>query len=241
MRILILSDIHANFLALQSALDSVDYDKLWVLGDLVGYGADPNSVVEEVRRLEPELIVRGNHDKVCCGLEEPENFSDLARESALWTRKVLSRDSNDYLRGLPQGPLRQGSWLISHGSPMDEDEYLICDDQVFGQMAEIDAPVCFFGHTHVPLVYRNSHGRRDSFHIAESADVPLDRDCRYFINPGSVGQPRDRDARGCFALLDIEGASLRFVKFKYPLADAAQRILAAGLPELLAQRLFIGW
>ena len=240
MKVLILSDIHANLEALECALQQADYDQVWVLGDLVGYGACPNEVVEAVRQLEPAWIVRGNHDKVCCGLEDPDNFTDLARESALWTREQLTPESLEYLRSLPRGPLADDPWVISHGSPLDEDEYLVSEDQVWMQMAFTSERVCFFGHTHVPILYRRSGQMRQASYVDDSADVQLEADSQYFINPGSIGQPRDGDPRSCLAVLETESASLRLIKFRYPLEKAARRIRQAGLPELLAQRLYIG-
>ncbi len=240
MKVLILSDIHANLEALESALQQTDYDRIWVLGDLVGYGACPNEVVEAVRRLEPAWIVRGNHDKVCCGLADPDNFTDLARESALWTRDQLTAESREYLRGLPRGPVAEDPWAISHGSPLDEDEYLMTEAQVWMQMTFTPQRICFFGHTHVPILYSRSGRMRQASYVDESMQVRLEADSQYFINPGSIGQPRDGDPRGCLAVLETESASLQLIKFHYPLKKAAQRILQADLPDLLAQRLYIG-
>lgn len=240
MKVLILSDIHANLEALESALQQADYDRVWVLGDLVGYGANPNEAVDAIRQLQPHWIVRGNHDKVCCGLADPNNFTDLARESALWTQRQLTREHLDYLSSLPQGPLTETPWAISHGSPLDEDEYLISEDQVWMQMSFFAERICFFGHTHVPMLYRRSGQMRQASYVDDSTQLSLDANSQYFINPGSVGQPRDSDPRGCLAVLETESASLRFIKFTYPLQEAAQRIREAGLPDLLAQRLYIG-
>ena len=240
MRVLILSDIHSNLEALEAALQQTEFDLLWVLGDLVGYGANPNEVVEKIRQLEPALIVRGNHDKVCCGLEEPGSFSDMAREAVLWTRGQLSDESSDYLRSLPQGPKAAGEWAICHGSPQDEDEYLVSEEQVWNQMSSVSERACFFGHTHVPLMCRQCGEERQIFCVDDSVEVQLDPECRFFINPGSIGQPRDGDRRASMAVLDPDTSELSFIKFDYPVERAAQRIIEAGLPELLAQRLFIG-
>lgn len=240
MKTLILSDIHANLEALTTALDQAEYDQVWILGDLVGYGANPNEVIEVVRGLKPALIVRGNHDKACGGLSDLESFSDLAREAAIWTRGQLNPQSLDYLRQLRQGPLTDGEWAVSHGSPLDEDEYLISDEQVWRQMFKTPQKACFFGHTHVPILYRRSGRLRQAFYLNDSVEVHLDDQSRYFINPGSIGQPRDGDPRGCLALFDTESAHLRIIKFAYPIEKAARRILQAGLPEYLAQRLFLG-
>ncbi|HSR66547.1 MAG TPA: metallophosphoesterase family protein [Acidobacteriota bacterium] len=240
MKTLILSDIHSNLEALDAALQQSSFQEVWVLGDLVGYGADPEAVVKRVRELQPAHIVRGNHDKVCCGLEDVSRFSDLARDAALWTRGQIGRETRDYLLDLPQGPKRVEGWTLSHGSPWDEDEYLLDQEQVWPQMDSLRDPVCLFGHTHVPMLYRSRGGRRQAFHITDSCTVQIQDDERYFINPGSVGQPRDGDSRGCFGLLDREEKTLRFIKFEYDIEAAAQKILKAGLPSLLASRLQVG-
>ncbi|HSR52898.1 MAG TPA: metallophosphoesterase family protein [Acidobacteriota bacterium] len=240
MKTLIISDIHSNQEALRASLKRTDWDDLWVLGDLVGYGADPNAVVDQVRELEPSWIVRGNHDKVCCGLEDASHFSDLAREAALWTQDRLSDDSLSYLQALPQGPLGREAWMISHGSPWDEDEYLLEEEQVWPQLESVEQPVCFFGHTHVPALYESARGRRRQSRISDSLMLNLEQETRYFINPGSVGQPRDGDPRGCLGLLDREKMTFEFLKFEYDYESAGEKILRAGLPSLLAHRLRVG-
>ncbi len=240
MRTLIISDIHSNLEALDAALEVASWDRVWVLGDLVGYGASPNEVVERISKLKPTLQVRGNHDKVCAGIEEPDSFSELAREAAFWTRRHLSHASLSYLRDLPKGPLTEGQVLLCHGSPRDEDEYLIADTQVWSQMDALGFSLCLFGHTHVPMLYRTADGTRNTQYLQDSTEISLEPGSRYFLNPGSIGQPRDGDPRGCFAILDSENEQIEIVKFEYKTERAAERILAADLPVMLAQRLFLG-
>lgn len=240
MQVLLLSDIHANLEALQSALRQTSFDALWVLGDLVGYGADPDAVVETVQDLNPEIIIRGNHDKVCSGLESAEDFSPLARRSAQWTYDHIRPEVRRYLQELPAGPVKVDDYLLCHGSPADEDEYLLSSTQITPLMELFDGKVCFFGHTHVPVVYVTNRDRVHGMRVRDSRKLILDPCCKYFINPGSVGQPRDGDSRGCMILLDPKRNELQFIKFDYPIDEAAAKIREAGLPRALADRLYIG-
>ncbi|MBI4445730.1 MAG: metallophosphoesterase family protein [Acidobacteria bacterium] len=242
MRILLLSDIHGNLEALQTILQATPFEAAWVLGDLVGYGADPNRVVEIIRDLQPQVLIRGNHDRVCSGLEPPEGFSRLAREAALWTLDALTPENRNYLRTLPKGPVVQGNYLICHGSPADEDEYLWNAAQVEALLGFQSPPVCFFGHTHVPIVFRCVDRQRiDSQFIQNPSEMILEPATRFFINPGAVGQPRNRDPRASAALLDSATGTINFLKVPYDIEAAALKIERAGLPPPLAERLFGGW
>lgn len=240
MRTLVISDIHSNLEALQAALEVTDFQRVFLLGDLVGYGAEPNEVIDAIVGLGPALKVRGNHDKVCSGLEEPDGFSDAARAASLWTRARLTASSREYLRRLPKGPVPGDDCLLSHGSPRDEDEYIVSEQQVWEQMPELEERICFFGHTHVPMVYIQGPGSRESFYVGDSLELPLRDDCKYFLNPGSVGQPRDGDWRGSLIVLDGQSNKIEFHKFEYPVAAAADKILDRELPEGLAHRLYYG-
>jgi predicted phosphodiesterase len=152
MRALILSDIHANLEALQAVLAAAEgqWDELWNLGDLVGYGGSPNQVIETMRPLET-LVVRGNHDRVCCGLTSPNGFNPTARLAALWTRNELSAANLEWLRGMPQGPVQpqQEGVTCVHGSPLDEDSYILNMRDAWAPLQQMTTPVTFFGHTHV--------------------------------------------------------------------------------------------
>jgi len=246
MRYLVLSDLHANIDALDAVLESARgaYDGVIVLGDLVGYGAEPNLVVRRVQHLDPIAIVRGNHDKVASGEASPEGFNPTAQRSADWTRRALSAESRQYLASLPEGPVFLDNLLeICHGSPSDEDAY------IFGELDTADAllaatmPVCLFGHTHLPAAAALD-GRRTMevlFNGArEERRVSFADDRRYIVNPGSVGQPRDGDPRASFALLDTVAKEIVIQRVDYPVERARERILAAGLPKALGNRLLIG-
>jgi predicted phosphodiesterase len=249
MRILLLSDIHSNLEALQACLaDSPAHDVLVNLGDIVGYGASPNEVIE-CSRESGKLFVRGNHDKAACGLMEVVDFNPVAGMAALWTREHLTPKNLEWLRQLPQGPLRVDEELDAqfvHGSPIDEDEYLVTMRDALEPLSYSSVALTFFGHTHIQggfcknsdqgvlqPAYR-SHDKREVY------EVTLNPETQYLINPGSVGQPRDSDWRAAFALFDTEAYAITFYRVPYDLQRAQQRILDANLPHRLAQRLALG-
>jgi diadenosine tetraphosphatase ApaH/serine/threonine PP2A family protein phosphatase len=250
MRVLMLSDIHANLEALEACLDAApDYDVVANLGDLVGYNASPNEVIERARQLG-DFFVRGNHDRACSGLSSLENFNALAAVGDLWTRTVLTRANQQWLRTLPAGPERlQGLDDVSfvHSSPLHEDDYILSLADALEPLRRYPAPLTFIGHTHVQggfalqkgqgVVIRPAYRSRKD---AETSEVKLDPNARYLINPGSVGQPRDGDWRSAFALFDSESNTVTFYRVPYPVERTQQRILDADLPEPLADRLAVG-
>jgi diadenosine tetraphosphatase ApaH/serine/threonine PP2A family protein phosphatase len=213
-----------------------------VLGDLVGYGANPNQVVDATRRLKPLIAIRGNHDKVCTGIENGELFNRVALEAAMWTRRKLTPANMRWLRDLPQGPVVvDGAFAISHGTPIDEDAYIFGEIEALNIFRQTDFPLCFFGHSHFPVVFGLSP---DAITTALALDstlrVRLDEGCRYLVNPGSIGQPRDGNPRASFALYDSRTRVVTIQRVAYPIASAQARIIRAGLPRLLADRLAIG-
>jgi predicted phosphodiesterase len=247
MRYLVLSDIHSNLEALDAVLRASAaqrYDAVLVLGDLVGYGADPNAVVDRVRSLNPTSIVRGNHDKVAAGLDDAEDFNPMAKSAAQWTRESLTPSSLDYLRNLPIGPELVDEMIeICHGSPLDEDLYVVADIDAARSIAVARTPVCLFGHTHVALSARMDNQRRLEIEAPqghpEFATI-IDPDTKYLINPGSVGQPRDGDSRAAYAIADLERQVVTLYRVAYPIETAQKKILDAGLPPMLAYRLGMG-
>lgn len=245
MRYLIISDIHANLEALESVLalaPPATFDRLLVLGDIVGYGADPNAVVDLVRALAPNVVIRGNHDKVAAGIEDPEGFNAAARHSALWTHEQLTVANRAYLAGLPQGPLVSNGVEVCHGSPEDEDAYIFEHSHALHALAAATRPLCFFGHTHVQIGYWASDDAFDVLVPDGDADchVTLESNRRYLINPGSVGQPRDGDPRAAFAEYDGARHEVVLRRAPYDVATAQAKISTAGLPEGLARRLGVG-
>lgn len=246
MRYLIVTDIHGNSEALEAVLAAVadqPLDQVLLLGDLVGYGGGPNEVVEAVRQIDlPIQVIRGNHDKVVAEIEDGAGFNRVALAAVQWTTSVLSADNLAYLRALPVGPLEVRPGLsICHGSPLDEDEYLLSTDQAQRAFARHPASLTFFGHTHIPSLFSGSSEGAE-VRILEPGDPAIDiqTGLQYLINPGSVGQPRDRDPRAAYMIYDSEAARVEGFRIEYPLQDAQQRILDAGLPPVLAQRLAVG-
>jgi predicted phosphodiesterase len=246
MRYLVLSDIHSNLEALDAVLraSAQRYDAVLVLGDLVGYGADPNAVVDRVRSLNPAAIVRGNHDKVAAGLDDAEDFNPMAKSAAHWTRESLTPQTFEYLRDLPTGPQIVDDMVeICHGSPLDEDLYVVADVDAARSIAVARTPICLFGHTHVAISARMDSQRRLEIEAPQGhpeLPITIDADAKYLINPGSVGQPRDGDARAAYAIADLERKVVTLYRVAYPIEAAQKKILDAGLPPMLAYRLGMG-
>lgn len=247
MRVLLISDIHANLEALKACMEVFPaYDRAANLGDVVGYGASPNDVVELVRDLDG-ILVRGNHDRAAAGLCDVSEFNPIAAFAALWTKHQLTAENRNWVAELPKGPIHCEGLphvLFAHGSPQNEDEYILNEPAARGAIEHTDAQVTFFGHTHVQGVIGLSHhkvrtlrpefpGRREQ----ASWRVDLEPGTRYLVNPGSIGQPRDADWRAAFALYDSEAPSVTFYRVPYDVDLAQQRIISAGLPERLASRL----
>jgi len=246
LRYLILSDMHSNWDAFEVVLRRARrkrFDAVLVLGDLVGYGGAPNQVVEAVRRLGPRLYtVRGNHDKVVTGIDNGANFNQTALTAAQWTTGRLTPGNLRYVRYLPQGPLQiEEGVAICHGSPLDEDTYVFSDVDAYEIFSQYSMPVVFFGHTHIPSLF-SLEGRRLGVTAlrGDGGTIKLHPEGRYLINPGSIGQPRDRDPRASYMIYDSRRRVVRWYRVPYPIAEAQQRIRRAGLPGSLADRLAVG-
>lgn len=247
LRYLILSDIHSNLEALEKTLALADgkHDQVLCLGDLVGYGPDPNAVISRIQPLA-RVIVRGNHDKACCGLTDADDFNFLARAATEWTRSQLTPDHFEFLRGLPNGPVRVDGIELVHGSPFDEDEYIFDSLGAIQAFQSAEAPLVFFGHSHQQggfLLTADKHLEPIALPAIkndEPAGVSFREDARFLLNPGSIGQPRDGDFRAAFAILDLDHQCVEFYRTPYDLAKTQEKMRAAGLPEPLIARLEIG-
>jgi len=250
VRILLLSDIHANLEALDATLAAApSFDVVVNLGDIVGYGASPNEVSDRSRELG-KFFVRGNHDKAATGVIELDDFNPMAAAAALWTRKELSPANLEWLRTLPQGPVSLPDFpnvQLVHGSPNDEDEYVVSLGDALAPLITLTNPLTFFGHTHLQGGFFANGSSADGFRpeyrtVGQAESVPLQMkpSTRYLINPGSVGQPRDGDWRAAFALFDSEAQVVHFHRTPYNLKSAQDRIFAAKLPPRLATRLAAG-
>jgi diadenosine tetraphosphatase ApaH/serine/threonine PP2A family protein phosphatase len=244
MRYLIIADVHANLEALTAVLDAAkEWDEVLVLGDLVGYGAAPNEVVDRIRALNPLAIIRGNHDKAACGIEDGSNFNQVARVAALWTLETLTPENRQYLRELAAGPEAIDDHVeICHGAPFDEDHYIFDGEDALRALAASHRPVCLFAHTHLPVVFHYENEMFDGFVPEPDAEtvVELGSKAQYLVNVGSVGQPRDGDPRAAYGVYDSDALRLSLRRVTYPVDGAQRRIMSAGLPASLANRLAVG-
>jgi predicted phosphodiesterase len=245
VRYLIISDLHANLEALDAVLrDSVGrYDQAICCGDLVGYGADPNAVTDWVRA-NCAVVVRGNHDRASTGQDDLEWFNPVARQAAVWTLEILSPENAQYIEDLPRGPISVDAFEVVHGSPFDEDEYVIGTGEAGQAFNYLATRVAFFGHTHVQGGFIWNQSRVETIMrmppTRRSESLVIDMECAYLINPGSVGQPRDGDPRASYAIFDDEARRVDYHRVEYDVAGAQKKIHDAGLPPILADRLSVG-
>jgi diadenosine tetraphosphatase ApaH/serine/threonine PP2A family protein phosphatase len=243
MRYAILSDIHANleaFRAVLARIAELDADRIVCLGDVVGYNADPNECVDLVRS-EGIACIMGNHDAAACGIEEPDNFNPTARAAVLWTREVLTAENREFLQGLPRH-LQINDMVLCHGSINETDQYLFEDSDIRANFSVMETlpirpQVCFYGHTHMKAAYSLSGG---ALSRVVSDKIILAGGIRYLINPGGVGQPRDGDPQAPFLVYDTAERTIVFLRVEYDVAACQRKILRAGLPARLAERLTMG-
>lgn len=251
MRILVISDIHANLTALDEVLadaasvqwlGQTGFDAIWSLGDIVGYGPWPNECIQRLQQFPDHLRVAGNHDWAALGHLDLEEFNREARKMVLWTQKELSPASLAYLRSLPDQPLLHGAFTVTHGSPREPIwEYINSGSIARENFPYLTTPYCLVGHTHVPRLYRMAAGACTVHGPIYDRDISLAGTHSLLINPGSVGQPRDNDPRAAYALLDEEQALWRFRRVRYDVEITQAAMRKAGLPERLIARLAYGW
>jgi len=246
MRILVLSDLHANLTALQASLNAAEgsWERVVCLGDVVGYGPDPDEVATQIRQLGATTI-RGNHDKAVAELMATDDFNPVAKMAVNWTRTQLSNENLDWLAALPSGPLEAEGLVLVHGALQDEDEYVFTPSQALAGLLDSTLQVTFYGHTHHQggFAYQDSqlevlqlHPRTNETHCA----LRVEAEKRYLLNPGSVGQPRDGDPRASFAIADLTHQAVEFWRVPYDIERVQERMRTARLPEPLAHRLSLG-
>ena len=248
MRALVISDIHGNLQALEAVLAAAGtVDQVWNLGDTVGYGANPNEVIDIIRPLAA-VNVRGNHDRVCCGLTSSQGFNPVAAEAASWTHAALTPENLQWLRDMPKGPVPATERaMCAHGSPLHEDHYIVSMRDAWTPLQRMQTEITFFGHTHVQgsfslreYDWEEDRPQYEDTDIGEQASIEVPVGTRHLINPGSVGQPRDMDWRAAYAIYDDAIERITFFRIPYDVATAQAAIRGAGLPGRLADRLGVG-
>jgi len=242
MRILIISDIHANLTALKTVLkDAGDFDAAWCLGDLVGYGPDPNECIETIKQLPNLQCMLGNHDAAALRRIDTETFNHEARLAIHWTQHSLTQESINFLQSLPEKTVIDGVTL-AHGSPRQAVwEYLLDTRTATANFAHFDTPYCFVGHTHLPVLYYLPDEATTARLVVPDTPIELTLAPRTIINPGSVGQPRDRDPRASYAIFDSVHMTWEYRRVPYDIVAVQERMHEAGLPERHIQRLSAGW
>jgi diadenosine tetraphosphatase ApaH/serine/threonine PP2A family protein phosphatase len=239
-RYAVLSDVHSNIEALDAALALTrEDDVVLCLGDIVGYGPNPNECVAKIRALAKATVL-GNHDVAAIDNFGLNYFNPAAREAMRWTQRVINAESKAWLNSLGY-EFRLPEFLLVHGAPKNYFEYILDKAGAARAFAATDAPIVFIGHTHIAEYYTlEEDGSISHRHLQQGGEVVLDPGRRYIVNVGSVGQPRDLNPRASFGLYDSETRTLDVVRFDYPVARVQEKIASAHLPEALARRLLFG-
>jgi diadenosine tetraphosphatase ApaH/serine/threonine PP2A family protein phosphatase len=239
MRVAVLSDIHANLPALDAVLaDAGEVDAIWHLGDVVGYGPDPDGVVARLSEIGA-TGVRGNHDAAACGGSEIDWFNPDARRAMEWTRAAISQATLQWLTALPERRPIDGVELV-HGSPREPLwEYVTSTDVARGSFAALTEPICLHGHTHVPVAWLEADGRIELVRGHPGTSLQL-QGRRALLNPGSVGQPRDGNPDAAYAILEPEAGRISWHRVPYDIPSVQEAMRAVGLPGSLRTRLSVG-
>jgi len=238
MRYAILSDIHGNLEALEAVVKATKADKVDAyisLGDIVGYGADPIAAIKIVQSLNPKASIAGNHDWGALGMVDIDDFSKFAQAAIEWTAGILRDEDREYLKNLELMHVEWGMTLV-HGSLENPESfnYILDTGDVYITMELMKTPISFVGHSHATAVYREKSGNIERL---DSAKVKIEKGCRYLVNVGSVGQPRDLDPRSSYVVYDDLAATIELRRAAYDIAAAQRKIIDAGLPAFLAYRL----
>lgn len=242
MRIAILADIHSNLVAFEAVLSHAEsrggFDKIWCLGDMVGYGPEPNACIKRLREFE-HVCIAGNHDWAAIGKMDTSEFNPVAAIAAHWTAQELTEEGKDYLLGLPL-ILQENGFTLAHGSPREPIwEYLLSTQAAQENFAYFETAYCLVGHSHIPLIFELSGDEAVYREFGESG-LKLSKN-RMVINPGSVGQPRDGDSRASYAIYDAETHILDHYRVEYDIEATQKKMEQYGLPAPLIRRLNFGW
>lgn len=244
MRYLVFSDIHSNLEAFEEFLRLKKIrgiDSYLFLGDLVGYGPNPNEVITSFRKIKNVHSVRGNHDKVIADLESSSLFNPAAAFSAEWSKVQISEENFLFLKSIPKGPLVVDHFItLCHGATFDEDYYIFSVFEAIESFKFMTTSIGFFGHTHFPLIYYLRREKLDIVPLNDDIRIKLDPNTKYLINPGSIGQPRDKNPASSFIIFDSDKREIQFIRYPYEVKKTQKKIREAGLPELLASRLEAG-
>lgn len=239
MRICVLSDIHANLAALEAVRDDLPaVDETWVLGDIVGYGPQPNEVIRALQEMGARSVL-GNHDGAAIGTVDVRPFNPEARAAIVWTAGVIDDNTRAYLATLPE-VRREGQLTAVHGSPRDPVwEYIVSPAVAAANLRSFDTRLCLFGHTHLPVIFRADDRRMEE--VPATPDAPLQLDAkRALVNPGSVGQPRDGNPAAAYLILDTDTVVAEFRRVRYDVEATQSLMQQAELPPRLAERLSYG-
>ena len=242
MRVVLVSDIHSNAVALAAVLAALPaHDELWCLGDTIGYGPEPNICLQKIQKLA-KYALTGNHDLASLGLVSLADFNALARTANQWNNEQLEPELRAFLQALPARLPLPPEVTLAHASPRDPIwEYILDAQTAKANLKHFDTPVCFVGHTHVPTIFASHQDGKIEFERGKPGQIlQLKFGSRYIVNPGSVGQPRDGDPRAAYAVWDTATGSIRFNRVEYDIAVTQQKMRAAGLPDMLAERLAFG-
>jgi predicted phosphodiesterase len=247
MRYLILSDIHSNLEAFEACVQrgkQAGYDAVLCCGDIVGYGPSPVEAIDGIQELKA-ITIRGNHDRVAAGLDEPTQFNPHARRAVYWTRSVLPDSYRQYLATLPTGPLEiTPQAQLVHGAVTHEDDYIFTEADADENFLLTKKPLTFFGHSHFPVIFcadnMGNSLEATTYEFDEFIAVKCEAGKRLLVNPGSVGQPRDGDPRASFAVWDPDRDRIEFYRVEYDIKLTQEKMRAAELPTYLIDRLAHG-
>lgn len=248
-KIAVFGDIHSNATAYSKVLDHAgECDAWWCVGDVIGYGPDPNKCIEVIRSIDCE-VVAGNHDLGAVGKISIASFNDDARMACDWTSGILTDENKAFLNGLETTVTPEKGILLSHGGPVDPVwSYIFSIEEAYLNFMSFDCWICFHGHSHVPMVFKMKNNESEKIRPADLELVSpgdgdtfeLEDEYRYLVNVGSVGQPRDNDHRSCYVIFEPEERRLTYHRVEYPVDEVQERMAFAGLPRGLISRLAFG-